>query len=129
MESQNCQIWTGSFRSETFPISGNIRIPLKPLNVWGYKTKAKITFKGLMGLAQNIYDRNMEIELSVEQNMCFKVKIGTVVATLNLKSEPKVTDTTIVGKYSVAGSFYHSVGGFYLKLGEDNYEQGGCSVM
>lgn len=122
-------VWTGSFKSHRFPIYGNIKIPLKPLNVWGYRTTAKIYFKGFAAVVQNIFSPNMEIDLQVQQNMCFKVWIGEAEATLTLSSVPSVTDTYIQGKYDVIKGGYHSSGEFYLMKGDNNYEQGGCIVM
>jgi len=122
-------VWTGSFKSDKYPIYGNIKIPLKPLDVWGYKTRAKVYFKGFASVVQNIFMPNMEIDLYVQQNMCFKIKIGEAEATLTLQSIPKITDTYIAGKYDVIKGSYHSTGEFYLMQGDNNYEQDGCSIM
>jgi hypothetical protein len=122
-------VWTGSFKSDKYPVYGNIKICLKPLDVWGYKTRAKIYFKGFASVVQNIFMPNMELDLHVQKNMCFKIKIGEAEATLNLESIPKPSDTYIAGKYHVVKGSYDSTGDFYLMLGDNNYEQGGCSIM
>ena len=130
MSSALCNLWTGTFRSNTYGyVHGNIHIQLRPLDQWGYKTTAKINFTGFAAVIQSIFSQNMQVQVDVTHNKCFTVAFGPAVATLTLDSIPTVNDTYIHGHYKVVKGTYVSDGEFYLMSGANNFEKGGCAVM
>lgn len=122
-------LWTGSFKSHSYPVYGNIAIKLCPLDQWGYTTTAKISFTGWASIVQSFFGRNMEITVNVTQDKNFVINIGSAIATLCLDRLPGPCDTSIHGTYRVVRGTYTSTGEFYLMLGAGNCEKNGCTIM
>lgn len=122
-------VWTGSFRSNNIPgVYGNLWTMLKPLNEWNYKTKVKVNFTGFAAVVQNIFNKELIIDVKVADQKKFELSYNKINITFNLDKEININDNVITGTYTAKGGNYESHGELYLQKGDGNYENSNCVI-
>jgi len=122
-------IWTGSFRSNNVPgVYGNLYTVLKPLTVWGYKTKVEVTFTGFAGIIQNIFSPEMQVEIVVKKDKTIHLNYNGVKIVFEFDHDINENTVIVNGHYIATKGEYKSTGQLYLQKGDDNYENNNCII-